>query len=387
MILKIAGILTAFIVLVILGIYQSGFFVEKVSPELIEKTASFSQDAIAESVIIEKKIEPIFFRASATVHSRDNVDVSSRIMARILEIDVREGDTVKKGDLLIKLDDRDLNAQYNRALSGKQSAEANLEAAKAAVKGAESALKTVEKEYLRTKNLLKQKAVSQSTFDNIEGEYSGSKSLYEQSVKKMEQARAGVFESEQSVIGAYTVKEYTEITAPMDGVVYERLADSGDLAVSGKPVLKIFNPKRLMVEANISEKYIEKVFIGQKLNFYIEAVKREYSGEVREIVPFIDSTTRTFLIKVCLGEEETIKPGMFGTVFVPVDKEIQIIIDNRFVESTGQIENVFVQDLKSGNFQRRCIRTVKADDPLKLKVISGLHSGDVLGLKKEVQTK
>ncbi|MBN2802228.1 MAG: efflux RND transporter periplasmic adaptor subunit [Deltaproteobacteria bacterium] len=382
MFLRVLGLVSALVFLLLVGMYQSGFFVEKINSELVETGNYLSDKFIKETYLLSEEVIPVYYRAAATVHSRDDVDISSRIMARTLTINVREGDAVTKGQLLVKLDDKDLNAQYERAQMVKNAAKSNFEAAKAAVTGAESDFETIKKDYTRMKNLLAGKAISQSAFDNIEGQYNSAKAGLTQAQNKLEQAESGVKEAEQAVIGALTIKEYTELRSPIDGVVYERRSDPGDLAVAGQPVLKIFDPEKLMVEAAVSEKYIEKVEIGQQVKVHISAVKKNFFGEVREIVPYVDSQTRTFLIKICLGAESFVKPGMYGTAMLLTGQKRAVLIDEKYITRSGQIEYVWIKKEGHNDYLKTCIHTVKDQNSAKLKVLSGINSGEIIGLVK-----
>ena len=156
-----------------------------------------------------------FEEAAGTVLAARRSAVSSRIMARIERIEVRAGDYVKAGDLLIVLDDRDLQAR--------------VEQADQALESAQALLKNADAEYQRLKKLFETKVVSRSELDRAEANFGVARAQETRAKKLIEEARVAL--------------TYSEIAAPAAGRVIDRLAEPGDTAAPGAPLLR---PARLV---------------------------------------------------------------------------------------------------------------------------------------------
>ncbi len=108
------------------------------------------------------------------------------------------------------------------------------------------------------------------------------------------------------------------IVAPFDGVITRKLADVGDLAAPGKPLLQMENPDTLRLEADVPEALIGNVKLGDKLAVRIAAVTNEIEGTVAEMSPTADPNSRTYLVKLDLPGATGLRSGQFGRVAVPV---------------------------------------------------------------------
>ena len=159
---------------------------------------------------------PATQRFLATLSAKESAKLAPRVTGHLLEVRVREGAVVEKGDLLAVLDKRQ-----------EQDKVAEL---RADLSAARTALATQEAIYQRDRSLFQAKAISQEALD--------------QSLAVRDSARARVTIGEQSLESAQTQLSYTRISAPFDGVVTERLADPGDLALPGRAILAMEAPER-----------------------------------------------------------------------------------------------------------------------------------------------
>jgi membrane fusion protein, multidrug efflux system len=331
-------------IVILLILYPRGLFTRgRVEPgETPRPTGRAVQDT--ETLDLALSDLPMVVQFVGTVRSRDQVDVSARILARIRDIKVRSGDAVKAGDLLAQLDDKDLAAGVQQSREGVQAAKATLSLA--------------EKERARAQELFDQKVIPQQKLD--------------QAITAERQAQAVLASAEQQQRQVEATLSYARIVSAMDGIVAERLADPGDLASPGRILFRLFDPTRLLLEVPVRESLAAEVKIGRKVPFAVPAIGKTFEGEIREVVPAVDPGSRTFLVKVCIGTAPDLKPGMFGTLALEVGQERAIVVPAAAIQRIGQLEYATIA--VSGQPRRLLVRSGPAGAG-KARVLSGLEVG------------
>jgi membrane fusion protein (multidrug efflux system) len=167
-----------------------------------------------------------------------------------------------------------------------------------------------------------------------------------------------------------------EQAAPIAGRIVERLGDPGDTAIQGEPLLRMYDPATLRLEANVRESVASKLTKDQHLTAEIDALKKKYSVVVDEIVPSADPGSRSFLVKVSLTDGAGLYPGMFGRLMIPIGKVEKIYIPIEAVTQVGQLDFVIV-DTEQGAV-RRYMRLGESGPDDRIEVISGLTSGETV---------
>ena len=341
-------IIVAIVLVVVVMFWQTGAFAGgKIKPGRTPVPIAESQRlsaAARESIIVQSTNLPVVYKAVGTVRSRTEIDLSPRIVARIQEIKVRSGDRVAKGDVLVKLDDAELTSGLRQVAEHVRQARAALD------------LATTEQE--RARKLLATGSISQQGFD-----------LADSSAR---QARAAFDAATEAQKSAETVLGYATLVSPMDGVVAERLADPGDIASPGNILLRVFDPTRLMLDVPVREGLVTRIKLGEQVPFHVDALNTNLIGEVREIVPAVDPGSRTFLVKICIGETPALMPGMFGVLQLPTGKRHALTLPENYVQRVGQLE--YVRTLLDGQSRQVLVRTVPAADG-KIEIVSGLEEG------------
>jgi len=168
---------------------------------------------------------------------------------------------------------------------------------------------------------------------------------------------------------------YATIVAPMDGVVTDRRVEPGDLAAPGMPLLSVYDPRRMRVEAAVPMRLAERLSVGDELDveFAQPAVCRR--GRVSEIVSEIDPASRTQRVKVRLADSQGLKPGAFARLIVPTEPAERIRVPVAAVERMGQLE--YVRVVRGDRVVRRMVRTGVNRDG-QVEVLAGLDDGDVI---------
>ncbi len=334
------------VALVIVLMAMAGKFHEKVEPGLVPFTrAAVAEDAIA---TVEERVVVETVPAVATVQPRQRVDVASRILATITAVHVDAADQVKKGQLLVELDDREVQAQLREAEAGLAAAQADYDVRY--------------RDFQRAEQLLKENAITKEEFDRVRGAYEIAKAQLERARQQLERVQV--------------VATYTQIRAPADGIVSDRYADPGDLAVPGKPLLSLYDPRELELHASVREGLANLLEVGQQLTIRIDAADLTATGTVREIVPEADIVSRAVTVKVKLPSEIATRLylGMFGRIFIPVGERKVAAVPEEAVRYVGQLELVDVV-LEDGTRERRFVRVGRRLDGAR-EILSGLRPGE-----------
>ncbi len=266
-----------------------------------------------------------------TVHPKLRAVIEAKVSGRIERLLVAPGQQVKRGDLLAQLDAREIQAKLDQALALREQATRDLE---------------------RARKLFEQKITSQAEFDTA-------------------QARAGV--TAGAVTETQTALGYTKILAPFNGVIARKLADVGDLAAPGKPIVEMEDPAALRFEADMPEALAQEIKIGDKLPVRVSAVTTDLEGTVVEMAPVADPSSRTFLVKLDLPPAEGVRDGQFGRVLVPTGKTETVWVPASALIVRGQMETVFVA--VNGHAQLRLVRTGKRTNS-EVELLAGISRGE-----------
>ncbi len=246
--------------------------------------------------------------ASGYVVAQRKAAVASKGTGRLVYLGVVEGDKVKKGQVIARLEDSDIRAQFDEA-------NANL-------KLYETELMEAENNYKRQQELFNSKVISKSQLETAETNYN-------RILATIELAKAQI----QSIEVAL---ENMIIRAPFDGTVLTKNADVGEIvaplsggANSKSAVVTIADMTSLQVEADVSESNIQKITVGQDCEISLDAYSNiRYAGFVDKIVPTADRSKATVLVKVGFKEYDSrVLPEMSAKVLFLKGKEKQTSID------------------------------------------------------------
>ena len=367
------------IVLLVLIVWQGGLLSgSKIAPGQIVDERNLLKGK-EQLFTVKEHALPITYKAVGTVHSRDSVDLAARITARIMAVKFREGDRVKKGDVLIRLDNSEYLAATAQTQEQVKAAQASLKAAGENVKSNQATLAFAKSENERNLKLFKEKIIAKKQVELTASNYNQALATWNQAIQAKSAASANLAAAKQALRKIETILAYAIIKSPMDGVVNERLVEPGDLANPGKILLKIFDPTRLQLEVPIREGLVRKIKIGDEVPFDVGALQQDFIGKIKEIIPSVDPGSRTFLVKITISNSGQLVPGMFGTIYLPLGTKPALLVPEQAITAIGQIETVEV--VKNNKAQRSFIRTVSCNNKRLRQVISGLKSGQQIIVK------
>jgi membrane fusion protein, multidrug efflux system len=319
-----------------------GLAVPKVWPKLTQVTHAPDRPAerngkggVQKVAIFEAGVEAFVesISATGTLRAEEGVELQAETSGKIVAITFSEGAAVRKGALLLKLNDADLRANLERYIYGAQLAAAR------------------ERRYA---TLLAQRVVTQQDYDATLGELN------------VQKANVDLYRAE---IGK------TEVRAPFDGVVGLRYVSTGAFVNAATRIATLQRVERLKVDFAIPEKYTGRVKVGSSISFSVAGGLRTFVGRIYAIDPRIDSGTRTILLRAtCDNPDGSLLPGAFANVSLPLDRIADaVLIPAEAVIPGLEEKNVYV--VKSGVAERRAVET-GARTATQVHILSGIAAGD-----------
>jgi RND family efflux transporter MFP subunit len=280
--------------------------------------------------IIEDKSRTVTEEVVGTVRAKLRATLEARVSGRIEQLPVVPGDKVHKGQLVVRLDAREIAARLEQA---------------------EASLEQAERDWKRASALFEQQSVTRADYD---------------AAQARQRAAKGAAAEARAMMG------YVEILAPFDGVVTRKWVDVGDLAAPGKPLADIDDPSNLQMEAEVPEALASRIKRDSRLGVRVDAVSGEFMGIVSEIAPAADPLSRTFRMKLDLPQTEGLMPGQFARLAVPIGEDKSMRVPVAAVVQRGQLEIVF-----SVTNQRARLHLVRAGKRVgdEVEILSGLDAG------------
>jgi membrane fusion protein, multidrug efflux system len=313
------------------------------------------------------------YRASGTVRARYSAVIAARIAAGILEVRVHSGDRVHPGQTLIALDRRDLEACVRRSEAARVEADSAIAEAENAVQAARANFELARVTHRRFQDLLAKDSVSRQEFDESQARLASAEAALEMAASKRRQVEARRSQAEAEVAAARVTLGYATLTAPFAGLVTDRKADPGSLTTPGVPLLTLEREDDLRLEASIDESRLGLARIGERLAVELEGLNRTVMGRVAEIVPSVDSSTRTITAKIDLPSTPGLRSGMFARAAFAASERQALVVPQSAVLDRGQIRCVYVVDGDTAHL--RFVTLGEGRDNGR-EVLSGLTAGE-----------
>lgn len=310
--------------------------------------------AAVKTEAVEETVE-----ATGTVKAKAIAVISSKATGTVTTLNVKEGTVVRKGAVLLTIEDRDISQKLKAAEAGKNEAEKGLEAAK-------ENLALAENTYERYKKLYDGKAVSRQEFDQIETQKKTAQLEYERMQEAVKRSEAGVAETK-------VYRGYAKVTAPFNGVITEKKTDIGMMASLGTALLTIEDTSSFILEAYADESLSGKLKAGDIVDIHIESTDEKLKGKVTEAVPSINPATRTFLVKIFLNGKN-LKSGLYARVKLPGKEKELITVPSSALVYKGQLTGVYTVGDK-GVATYRLVRTGSRFGD-RVEVLSGLSPNE-----------
>jgi RND family efflux transporter MFP subunit len=313
------------------------------------------------TMTVQRAPVPDLLEVVGTTRAAQTSQLASQAMGNIVEIRVREGDRVRRGQVLAVIDDAQPRASVDRAKAASAAARQEAVAADSDLRLAQSTLN-------RYQTLYDRKSASPQEFDEV-------KARYQAAAARRDMARAGEEQSRAALAQAHTAVEYTRIRAPFDGVVTEKKVDAGTLASPGLPVLTVEDVRHYRLEATLNESDLRYIRAGQRVPVVLDALgNAELQGTVTQIVPAVDPASRSFVVKIEVPADPRIRSGLFGRAQFTRGERQSLLLPQTAIVQRGQLQGVYVVDQNKIAALRYV--TLGKSSGAQIEVLAGIQNGD-----------
>jgi multidrug efflux pump subunit AcrA (membrane-fusion protein) len=342
---------------------------------------------------------PRFFEATGSLAGDQQTDVAPSIAGKVVAVGVDLGSYVKRGQMIVRLDDVDSKLRVAQA-------QAQVEQAKAALRQAEEkvglrpgqafepnrvpevanahvALELSEKNLRRAEKLIESGDVSRSAYDQqkaqrdqLKEQYESALSLARQNYAAVMTARANVANAESQLGLARRSLSYALVFSPIDGYVAERNADLGEYVSPTTKVATVVRINPLRIRIDIPEQAISEVRVGQSVSVTTSAwPDKNFSGRIARISPNVAASSRTLSVEADIENGGgLLKPGQFATVRILQSRsQPAVLIPARAVLTESGVSRIFV--IKDGRAEQRLVQLGQAESDL-VELKSGVAEGE-----------
>ena len=338
---------------------------------------------------------PEFVEASGSLAGDQQTDVAPQTAGKVVEVGVDIGSAVRRGQMLVKLDDAELKLRVNQAQTQVEQAKAAVKQAEekiglrrgqsfeptrvAEVAAAKIAYDLAEKNLKRAEKLIESGDVSRSFYDQQRAQSDQLKEQYDSAVAQARQnyaavevARTNAANAEAQLALARKSLSYAVIPAPIDGFVSERTADLGEYVSPTQKVATIVRTNPLRVRIDIPEQAIPEVHVGQSVSATMSSwPDKSFSGHIARIAPSVTANSRTLTVEAEIDNSSgALKPGQFATVRILQPRPVPaVLVPVKAVITDAGVSRVFV--IKDGHAEQRLVQL-------------GVTEGDLIQLKSGV---
>ncbi|MEZ5284262.1 MAG: efflux RND transporter periplasmic adaptor subunit [Vicinamibacterales bacterium] len=341
-----------------------------------EPPAAEAGDPIdARLVRVETVQWPTSYEAGGVVRARQTAVLSSRVLAPVTEVRVSAGDRVSRGQTLVVLDSRELDAQQTRAAASASAAGLGHDAARAELDAARSALVLARATFDRIQSLAERKSATAQELDQATAGLAAAEARVAGATARVSEAEQGMAAARAGAQAAEVGASYARITAPFDGIVSARHADPGTLAAPGAPLLTLDDTSRFRLEARVDESHAQGVTVGADAQVRLDdtAADAWQSATVSE-VSSVDPERHSFLVKLDLPPGLSLRSGQFGRVRLLGTAREVLSAPRAAIVRRGQLSYAFVLD-GEGRARLR-MASVGETSGDRVEILAGLMAGD-----------
>ncbi len=286
------------------------------------------------TVVVQPHPVDLTLPVEATVESVTQTTLTAQMSGRVIEMRVNAGQVVKKGDLLLRIDSREASEVAAGASAQYINAKAN---------------------YERMKNLHKQNFISAAALDKAKAD----------------------FEAAQATRGQAGVSlGYASVTAPISGVVAQRLIEQGETAAPGRSLLTIYDPEGLRVTASIPQYQLPQMRGVKQAKVEFPDLKQWADATAVTLLPTADAATHVSQVRVGLPADlKNVIPGMFARVHFVIGRAQRMTVPAAAVVRRGEVAAVYVQN-EEATVSLRQLRLGEMSAGNEIEVLAGLTSGE-----------
>jgi HlyD family secretion protein len=316
------------------------------------------------------------FEAGGVIRGRTSATLASRVMANVREVLVEPGTRARTGQVLVRLDDRDVSAAAREARARSLAAERAIESARGEQEAADAALALARATHGRILALSDRKSATPQELDQAVAALHAAEARVARSRAGMSEAQANLEGAKAGSDAAIVMMSYSTIVAPFDGLVTEKLVDPGNLVAPGTPLLRMEDTGAFKLEVRIDESRGARVASNASVQVVVDGQHGPItlSGRVAEVARAVDTDTRTLLVTIGLpASTGSLTPGMFGRASFPGTVRRLLTVPDEAIVTKGQLANVFVVD---GDRARLRFVSVGRSADGATEILAGLAEGE-----------
>ncbi|HTT13282.1 MAG TPA: efflux RND transporter periplasmic adaptor subunit [Burkholderiaceae bacterium] len=300
------------------------------------------------------------YAADAVIEAVHAATVSAQIAGNVTQYYVDAGDRVKRGQVLVRIDTRETDAQVAAGAANVAQAEAQLAQTKI--------------NYERTAKLVESRFVSQSALDKADADLKSAQAT-------LQMARAGATQ-------ATTARSFAEVRSPVDGVVTRRLAELGELASPGKPLIEVHDPSALRAVASVPQFVLPRIATARQAEVVLPTLELNVVATHVTVLPAADARLLSTQVRADLpaGIPATVVPGTAAKVMLPTGSVKRLVIPAEAVVRRGELTATYVVGA-DGQARLRQIRVGETAGAGWLEVLAGVDAGERVQIVKTVAAR
>src|SRR5262252_2038133 len=344
---------------------------------------------------------PQYFEATGSLAANEQTDVAPETSGRVAAVGVDIGSSVKRGQMLVQLEDADFKDRVQQAQAQLDQARATLEQNRAKiglragqkfnpenvpeVAAARAALDLADKNLQRYEKLVESGDVSRATYDQQKSQRDQASEQYKALIHQAEQNFAAIANSQAAVEAAQSNLSlakrnltYTNVTAPMTGYISDRPADIGEYISPQQKVATIVSLNPLRVRIDVPEQAIPQIRQGESVSVTVSAYPdRSFAGHVARVSPSVTTASRTLTVEADVDNPNAeLKPGQFATIRILLPQSAPaVLVPQRALRTISGATYVFV--VKNGFAQQRLIQSGQTQGDL-VEIKSGIAVDEVV---------
>jgi len=284
------------------------------APDTGDNSQTTSPADNPQGVPVEQTEIPRLYVSPGSIVSSQEFRVTSTISGFIQEIAVREGDRIKTGDLLVRIDP----SKVQRAIAQ----------AEAAVDAARAELEDANEDVRKFRVLVASESISDERL--------------RKAVLRQKRTRAELRKAEAALQTQRVDLDYIEIRSPATAQVAKRLMSVGDLSLPGNPILHLESLQGIEFVTHVPETILLQLQSGQPVTIHMDGLQREINGQITAIVQSQDPVTRSGKVKVLLSGLTDVMPGMFGRALFVTGTDTHLTVPDSSVVTRAGVEGVFI---------------------------------------------
>jgi multidrug efflux pump subunit AcrA (membrane-fusion protein) len=344
---------------------------------------------------------PRFFEATGTLAADVQTDVQPQTAGKVVAVGVDMGSGVRKGQMLVRLEDSDYRLRVEQAVAQLENARASVKQAEeriglrpgqqfdpakvAEVAAARANYDLAEKNLQRAEKLVESGDISRAEYDQRKSQRDSLRQVYESAIAQARQNYAGVLMARTNVANAQTQValaqrnlSYTVVTSPINGYVLERPVDVGAYVSTTTKVATIVKTNPLWIRIDVPEQAVTQIRTSQSVSLTTSSwPDRSFSGYIARVSPNVSATSRTLTVEAHIDNSSgDLKPGQFATVRILLPQtSAAVLVPQRALRTISGATYVFA--IKNGHAEQRLVQVGQLEGDL-IEIKSGVAADEVV---------